>query len=121
LNHDLGGIWELRFKKVANRYLTGSFFIDFLSVVPFLFGKLASQEEDYRATLELTHMQVFAYLRLLRITQLPKILNASEVYSQFFMSRFPNVRQIIFNTKQIFSLLLFLLLSLHLAACLNIF
>ena len=66
-------------------------------------------------------MQFFAYLRLLRITQLPKILSASDLYAFFFMSKFPNYRQVIFNVKQIFSLLLFLLLALHLAACLNIF
>jgi len=37
------------------------------------------------------------------------------------MRRFPSMRQVIFNSKQILSLILFLLLSLHLAACLNIF
>lgn len=36
------------------------------------------------------------------------------------MKKFPNIRQIIYNIKQITSLILFLLLSLHLAACLNI-
>lgn len=66
-------------------------------------------------------MTFFATLRLLRISFLPKILNASEVYSQLLMHKFPSKRQVIFNGKQIFSLILFLLLSLHLSACVNIF
>jgi len=36
--------WESSFRKVAIHYLSGSFLTDFLSVVPFLFGKLASGE-----------------------------------------------------------------------------
>ena len=36
--------WESSFRKVAIHYLSGSFLTDFLSVVPFLFGKLASDE-----------------------------------------------------------------------------
>jgi len=48
-------------------------------------------------------------------------MHATEVYAQICFREFPNQRQIIFNIKQIFSLLLFLFLALHLAACLNIF
>ena len=66
-------------------------------------------------------MQVFAYLRLLRITQLPKILAASRVYAVLLMQRFPNSTRVIHNTQQIFSLTLFLGLFLHLTACVNIF
>ena len=36
------------------------------------------------------------------------------------MNKFPSYRQTIFNVKQIFSLVLFLLLSLHLMAVINI-
>ena len=66
-------------------------------------------------------MSFFATLRLLRITFLPKILNASTVYSQILMQKYPSKRQVINNGKQIFSLILFLLLSLHLSACFNIY
>ena len=37
------------------------------------------------------------------------------------MHRFPNTTRVIHNTQQIFSLTLFLFLSLHLTACVNIF
>ena len=60
-------------------------------------------------------------MRLLRITQIPRILNSSDVYANTFMQRFPFQRQIISNMQQIFSLLLFFLLALHLSACVNIF
>ena len=106
---------------MAVRYLTGIFIIDFLSVVPFLLAKLTAGDVPYIELLERDHMKIFAYLRLLRITQLPVILNASNVYSQILMQKFPSRRQVIFNSKQIFSLILFLLLALHLGACVNIF
>ena len=48
-------------------------------------------------------------------------MNATETYARLLSNAFPNMRQVIFNGKQIFSLVLFLLLSLHLAACFNIF
>ena len=97
------------------------FIVDFLSVAPFLIAKLAAGDISYIALLERDYMRVLAYLRLLRITQLPKILNASDVYSQILMQKFPSRRQVIFNSMQIFSLILFLLLALHLGACVNIF
>ena len=74
-------LWERDFKKVAIRYLSNNFLFDFLSVVPFLIGKLIAGSEPPEIYMERTHMQVFAYLRLLRITQLPKILNASAIYA----------------------------------------
>lgn len=45
----------------------------------------------------------------------------SDVYANIASNRFPLQRQVIYNTKQIFSLVLFLLLALHMAACFNIF
>ena len=122
MKKELAGGWQKRFKLIAIRYLSGNFVFDFLSVFPFLFGKLATGGDDitYREQLEMPIMQFFAYLRLLRITQLPKILNASTVYAQMLMNKFPSYRQLIFNSKQIFSLVLFLLLSLHLSAVINI-
>ena len=82
--------WQMSFKKVAIRYLSGNFLIDFLSVVPFFIGKIISVNRSYKIMLEQKHMMVFAYLRLLRITQLPKILNASDVYANIFMRKFPS-------------------------------
>ena len=61
------------------------------------------------------------YLRLLRITQLPKILGATSVYSQILMKNYPAKRQVIFNVKQVFQLCLFLMLFVHLTACVNIY
>ena len=109
------------FKQVSVHYLTGMFTIDVLSVIPFLMAKLAAGDVKYKELLERDYMTVFAYLRLLRITQIPKILNASEVYSLILMQKFPSRRQVIFNSKQIFSLILFLTLALHLGACVNIY
>ena len=93
-------------------------------MIPFFVGKLIvtnKQESDYQNMMNSPEMRIFAYLRLLRITQLPKILNASEVYAHILMQKFPTKRQAIHNVKQIFSLILFLLLSLHLSACFNIY
>jgi len=64
---DVSG-WNTTFSKIAIRYLSGSFLIDFLSVVPFFIGKLTSRESHYKLALKAPLMQVFAYLRLLRIT-----------------------------------------------------
>ena len=66
------------------------------------------------------YIRVFAYLRLLRITQIPKILGATTTYAQILIKLFPFQRQIIYNIQQIFSLAVFLYLSLHLTACINI-
>ena len=40
-------IYNRSFSAVAVRYLSSNFLIDFLSVVPFLVGKLVSKENDY--------------------------------------------------------------------------
>ena len=40
-------MWELRFKLIAIRYLSGNFLTDFLSVVPFFVGKLNNLDGDY--------------------------------------------------------------------------
>ena len=76
-----GVLWNRKFKEIAIHYFTSNFIVDFLSVVPFLFTKLAASYDNYRELLDRDYMQVFAYLRMLRITQLPKILGASTVYS----------------------------------------
>lgn len=113
--------YETDFKLVASRYITGFFVVDFLSVVPYMIVFLASPDENFIYLISRDYMTFFAYLRLLRITQIPRILNASSKYAQIFMNKFPSKRQIIWNSKQIFSIVLFLLLALHLSACLNIF
>lgn len=116
-----GQQWNTSFKEIALHYLSGSFITDFLSVIPFLIAKLAAHDTDYLELLDRGYMQIFAYLRLLRITQLPKILQASYVYAQILNQKFPNKRQMIFNANQVFSIVMFLMLSLHLSACGNIF
>ena len=113
--------WQQSFKLNAIGYLSNNFIIDFLSVFPFFIGKLAYSGTSYFEMIEDPMMSFFAFLRLLRISFLPKILNASDVYAHLLMRKFPSKRQVIFNGKQIFSLILFLLLSLHLSACFNIF
>ena len=90
-------------------------------MVPFFLGKIVNSGTNYVDMINTPYMTTAATLRLLRISFLPKILNASEVYSQLLMKKFPSKRQVIFNGKQIFSLILFLFLSLHLSACANLF
>ena len=113
--------WNHRFKEVALRYFSSNFIIDFVSVYPFLLGKMTAGSADYDELINRGYMQVFGYLRLLRITQLPKILGASNIYAQLLMQKYPSKRQIINNVNQVLSLVIFLTLSLHLSACVNIF
>jgi len=75
----------------------------------------------YEDFIKLSHVQLAAYLRLLRITQLPKILGATAVYSGVLMHKYPAKRQVIFNVKQVFQLCLFLMLFVHMSACVNLF
>ena len=67
--------------------------------MPFFFAKLGSTTEDYYEFMSRPAVRIFAYMRLLRITQLPKILDASNVYAYILMHKFPMKRQIIHNTK----------------------
>ena len=85
-------MWENSFRKVATRYLTTMFLIDFLSNVPFIVVKYTYINMPYVQQIELSQFQTFAYLRLLRITQLPKILNASSGYARLAMYKYPAMR-----------------------------
>ena len=49
-------MFNTSFKDVAVRYLSSFFITDFLSVVPFLFAKLASPGSDYQALLDRGYM-----------------------------------------------------------------
>ena len=81
--------FETSFLKIGVRYLSGAFIIDFLSVVPFFIAKLVFVNDDYIDFVQKPFILFLGYLRLLRITQLPKILAASEVYAQLAIIRFP--------------------------------
>ena len=111
----------MSFRKVAVHYLSGVFIFDFLSSYPYFIASLAHGGEDYQDVMDIDYMKVFGYLRLLRITQIPKILGATTTYSLILIKLFPFKRQVIYNIRQVVSLVLFLYLSLHLTACINIF
>ena len=71
--------------------------------------------------MNIDYMVFFGYLRLLRITQIPKILGATTTYSLILIKLLPFKRRLIYNVRQIVSLVLFLYLSLHVTACINIY
>lgn len=84
--------WNRNFKQVALHYFSSNFIIDFISVYPFLLGKMTAGSAKYDELINRGYMQVFGYLRLLRITQLPKILGASNTYAQLLMQKYPSFR-----------------------------
>lgn len=84
--------WNRNFKQVALHYFSSNFIIDFISVYPFLLGKMTAGSAEYDELIKRGYMQVFGYLRLLRITQLPKILGASNTYAQLLMQKYPSFR-----------------------------
>jgi hypothetical protein len=111
-----GGGTVKNHKKIAWHYLSTWFFIDIISVIPFDYIVLGVTDQAASADETLAESQSLlgatSMLRLLRLIKLVRILRASRIFA-----RWENSISIKYSTRELFSLLGGVALTLHLLSC----
>ena len=70
--------WVVQPPKIASRYFSSWFIIDFVSILPFNVVDVAMGD-----TIDLSQFKAFRIIRLLRLAKLLRVLKASRIFARW--------------------------------------